>query len=211
MRGRYGFALLLIVATLDASASLKVINTAPGAVAGTLSYASGQYWLAAGKETMCVMVDPDDEAALAPLAGKKVEFSGPIQTWSDHSRCIVVGPAFPQAARVPAPMLGKARPVTIGAHGQPDIDACPSVGAALSSVAVRLAPATVAGVAARLDTGQSFYMCGSSPDGVWESVVIPASAGADCGVSGAVAKPRPYRGPCKSGWVEAKYIEVVAG
>lgn len=211
MRRCYGLALILAVAALDAAASPKVINTAPGAVTGMLSYASGQYWLAVGKETMCVMVDPEDEAALEPLAGKRVEFSGAIQTWSDRSRCIVVGPDFPRAAGARAPALSAGRPVIIGAHGQPDIDACPSVGAAMSSLAVRLAPAATAGVTSRLQTGQMLYMCGASADGAWESVVIPASPGPDCGFSGAVAEPRPYRGSCKSGWVEAKYVEVIAG
>lgn len=206
-----GLALTLIIATFDASASLKVIKTAPGTVAGVLSYASGQYWITAGTEPVCIMVDADDEAELEPLAGQRVEFSGPIQVWSDRSRCIVVGPAFPKAAVAPAPPRSPARPVIIGAHGQPDIDACPSVGAAVSPVAVRLAPVATAGIAVRLQAEQTMYLCGASADGTWESVVIPASPGADCGVAGPVEAPRPYRGSCKSGWIEATYVDVVAG
>jgi hypothetical protein len=202
----FAFATLLVVSTVDAA---PAVRTAPGTVTGEFSYAAGQYWIKAGSETVCVMVDESDEAALAPLNGKKIVFTGPIQTWPDRSRCVVVGPDFPRLAQAPTSV--RPRPVTIGAHGQPDIDACPSIGAALAPVAVRLAPADAAGVVLKLAAGQDFYMCGATADGLWESVVVPPSSGADCGVSRAVKTPRPYAGPCKSGWVPARQVEVVAG
>jgi len=204
-----GFAIALAFSSLGAHAATKVVGTAPGSVSGVLSYASGQYWVESGSGTLCVLVDEADEAALAPMVGKKIAFTGPVRTWSDRSRCIVVGPDFPTlAAARPA---AAAVPVVIGAHRQPDIDACPSLGVVTSAVAVRLAPGEGAGTAVRLAAGDAVYLCGASPDGAWESVVVPPTAGADCGVSGAVATPRPYRGSCKSGWVPARLVDVVAG
>lgn len=209
MPRNYGFALVIALATFSAAAAAKVVKTEPGSVTGVLSYASGQYWISSGNETLCVMVDMSDEPTLERQIGKKVVFAGPIQTWSDKSRCIVVGPDFPKLADVP--LRGLVQPVIIGAHGQPDIDACPSVGAAVTVVAVRLAPDEAASASARLQAGQAVYLCGTSPDGTWESVVVPASPGADCGVSRAVQRPRPYAGSCKSGWIQAEYVQVVAG
>jgi hypothetical protein len=48
----------------------------------------------------------------------------------------------------------------------------------------------------------------------WQGIVYPSGDNqdlGDCRVSSTVAKPEPYKGPCQYGWVEAKYIELVAG
>jgi hypothetical protein len=209
MPRRIGLALVLAVSTSSAVATLKVIGTAPGALVGELSYAAGQYWLTSGREELCIMVEAPDEAALEPLVGQKISFTGPIQTWSDRSRCIVVGPDFPKPADTAS--RPRAMPVMIGAHGQPELDACLSIGALAAPAALRSAPDPAAGTSAQLLAGQTVHLCGASADGAWESIVVPPRAGQDCGVSAAVATPRPYAGPCKAGWVPAGDVEVLAG
>lgn len=205
----FGVALLVMAWASPSMAATKVVKVAPGTVTGELSYASGQYWIRSGKETLCVMVDPPDEAALEPLVDSAVSFTGPIQLWSDQSRCVVIGPDFPEPAKtVTGPRIV---PVVIGAHGQPDLDACLSMGAMTSPVAVRLAPDPAAATSVRLSAGQDAYLCGTSADGAWESIVVPPAPGADCGVSGAVETPHSYAGPCKSGWVPVEQVEVIAG
>lgn len=202
-------ALSLVACTSVSFAATQVVRTAPGSVTGVLSYAAGQYWLQSGKEALCVMVDAPDEAALEPLVDARVAFTGPIQVWSDKSRCIVVGPDFPQPATRVSTVSHV--PVVIGAHGQPDLDACLSVGATASAVAVRLAPDAGAAASVQVPAGQQVYLCGASADGRWESVVVPPRSGADCGVSRAVPAPRPYTGTCTSGWVPADQVQVIAG
>jgi hypothetical protein len=113
------------------------------------------------------------------------------------------------ASSAPAP--SRVQPVRIGANGQPGLDACPSTGQIASAVAARLAPTGQASVSLTLRAGQSVYLCGSSSDGAWESVVVPAREGQDCGVSRPVSFPRVYAGPCRSGWVPAGSVRVVAG
>lgn len=70
-----------------------------GTVTGTMSYASLSYWIASGKENICINYDAADDAILIPLNGKKVVYSGAIETSestqkgrSTKSRCITVGP-----------------------------------------------------------------------------------------------------------------------
>lgn len=207
---RKSVLILLVVAWASSSiAATRVIETARGSVTGVMSYGSGQYWITSGNHVLCVMVDPPDEAALEPLVDSQVSFVGPIQLWSDKSRCVVVGPDFPRpATAVAAPEI---TPVVIGAHGQPDLDACLSVGAISSPVGVRLAPSRSAVASVPLPAGQQVHLCGTSADGAWESVVIPAEPGQECGVSGAVETARPYAGPCMSGWVPAGNVQVIAG
>lgn len=79
----------------------KLLSTETGTVSGTLSYASMQYWIQSGKETICVMYDDKDEDRLMALNGKKVTFSGPVQTWNNQKakHCIVVGPNYPKEVK----------------------------------------------------------------------------------------------------------------
>ena len=202
-------ALLVVGSASSSVAAAKGVKTSPGSVSGVMSYSAGQYWIESGKEVLCVMVEPADEAALEPLIDAHVAFTGPDKVWPDKSRCIIVGPDFPKSTKKTSG--AGVVPVVIGAHGQPDLDACLSVGAFPSAVAVRLAPSEGAGTSVQVPAGQEAYLCGASADGAWESVVIPSRPGQDCGVSGAVDAPRPYAGPCESGWVPAKQVEVIAG
>jgi hypothetical protein len=110
-----------------------------------------------------------------------------------------------------SPAPSRVQPVRVGTHGQPDLDACLSLGQTTSPVVVRLAPSDSASAVVSLRAGQEVHLCGSSKDGTWESVVIPGKAGEDCGVSSAVPTPQIYSGPCRSGWIPSKRIRGVAG
>jgi hypothetical protein len=60
---------------------------------------------------------------------------------------------------------GARLPVRIGTHGQPELDACLSIGRSTSQVAVRLAPREQAAVSVILRKGQEVFLCGPSADG----------------------------------------------
>lgn len=96
-------ATALSVACLSAQAAgaPKLLTTETGTVSGTLNYASMQYWIQSGKEAICVMYDDKDEDRLMALNGKKVTFTGSVQTWSNQKskHCIVVGPNYPKEVR----------------------------------------------------------------------------------------------------------------
>ena len=110
----------------------------------------------------------------------------------------------------------RAVPVEVG--GSEEWDACGSVGQVRGLkadgdgfLAVRAGPGAAYAMLDKLGNGRLVYLCGSR--GGWTAVVY-APTGADasvCGVSSAIAKARVYRGPCKSGWVNTTWIEVVAG
>ena len=65
----------------------------------------------------------------------------------------------------------------------------------------------------RLRNGTPVILCDSSRDGKWSGIVYPAAGQtiADCGTSTPVAKPSPYRGPCRSGWVASTFVVATAG
>ncbi len=79
-------------------------------------------------------------------------------------------------------------------------------------LAVRSRPTAGARELARLRNGQTGYLCASSADGQWQGVVYaPAGRDIDCGVGTPISHSRPYRGPCASGWVSSRFVELVAG
>jgi hypothetical protein len=62
----------------------------------------------------------------------------------------------------------------------------------------------------RLHAGQVISIC--QEKGAWLGVVFAgAGASQNCGVATAIAHARPYRGPCTSGWVHKRYIDIIAG
>ncbi|UZW62532.1 hypothetical protein [Lysobacter enzymogenes] len=122
--------------------------------------------------------------------------------------------ALAQAPALAAPP--RAVPVEVG--GSEEWDACGSTGRVRGLkadgdgfLAVRAGPGADYAMLDKLGNGRLVYLCGSR--GRWTAVVY-APAGADasaCGVSWAIAEVEVYRGPCKSGWVNTAWIEVVAG
>ena len=107
------------------------------------------------------------------------------------------------------------RPVRIATHEQPDLDACLSmarvVEAGGTGLAVRAAPDGAAAVTDEIAVGAVVFLCDASEDEVWSGVVYPQTEDQDCGLGSGVETPKPYDGPCKSGWVLAERVPVEAG
>lgn len=110
------------------------------------------------------------------------------------------------------------RPVQVG--GDADLDACGSVGQVVrlnpkgdNFLSVRAAPNEKAMQVAKLGPKATVTLCDQTPGGAWYAIVFPRSgqASVDCKVSSPIAKRQVYRGPCASGWVSAKFIEIIAG
>jgi hypothetical protein len=79
-------------------------------------------------------------------------------------------------------------------------------------LAVRERPAPHAREVDRLGTATLVWLCEGAGD--WQGIVYADGAIqdlGDCRVSSPVAQPRPYDGPCKTGWVAARYLQLVTG
>ncbi len=108
-------------------------------------------------------------------------------------------------------------PVRVGIHE--DLDACGSFAEVKGLnpqgdgfLAVRSGPGADYAMRDRLREGATFYVCGESADGRWMSVVYPRKGQTQeqCEVS----SPKPggaYRGPCAYGWVNARWVNILAG
>ncbi|MBP6750955.1 MAG: hypothetical protein KA144_15075, partial [Xanthomonadaceae bacterium] len=107
--------------------------------------------------------------------------------------------------------------VRVGIHE--DLDACGSFAEVKGLnpqgdgfLAVRSGPGADYAMRDRLREGATFYVCGESADGRWMSVVYPRKGQTQeqCEVS----SPKPggaYRGPCAYGWVNARWVNILAG
>ena len=71
----------------------------------------------------------------------------------------------------------------------------------------------IVGRVAKLGPDAEVYVCEISADGQWLGVVYDPNGltTARCGVTRAVDVAKPYTGPCQSGWVFGKYVDVYAG
>lgn len=105
------------------------------------------------------------------------------------------------------------RPVRIGTHEQPDLDACLGSGtvAAGDPVIVRTRPEADAPRMDELAADTWIHLCDDSDDGAWSGVVYPTKPDEDCGVGSPVAEPKAYDGPCKSGWIPNDRVTHQAG
>jgi hypothetical protein len=105
------------------------------------------------------------------------------------------------------------KPVMIGEAGE-YVDACPSLGVANpepgKKIVVWAEPIDRSFAFGELEPGSSLYLCDDSVEG-WSGVVYSTNQDEDCGVSSPIFGEEMYSGPCASGWVEKKYLKVVAG
>ena len=110
------------------------------------------------------------------------------------------------------------RPVKIG--GDATFDACGgnSIVVGLNPkgdnfLAVKAGPSLKAKRIDKLGPSTEVYLCEQTADGAWSGIVYDASGKwtARCGVMSTVATRRSYTGPCQSGWVSSKYLELIAG
>ncbi len=106
----------------------------------------------------------------------------------------------------------------VGLEG-PEADACPGIGRVNGLeprrgdlLRVRSEASEIATVTDELKVSTLVWLC--EADEGWQGIVYPKGEHqdlGDCRVSSALAAPEEYKGPCQFGWVQAKYIELVAG
>ncbi len=120
-------------------------------------------------------------------------------------------PGFAKPAALPA-----ARPVMVG--GEAEFDACGGVHKVVglkakgdNFLSVRAAPSVRGRERDRLKMGRMVWSCDSTEEGEWIGVVYERIPGQECGVGTPIAKRRAYAGPCASGWVSGRFLELVAG
>jgi hypothetical protein len=104
-------------------------------------------------------------------------------------------------------------PVQYG--GDENLDACPTLAQVTNLsegkdefLAVKAAPHLKATRLDKLHRGQSLWICQEKKD--WYGVVYSTGQNQNCGVTQAVKTKKVYDGPCKSGWVSKKFVELVA-
>lgn len=108
--------------------------------------------------------------------------------------------------------------VLIGRDG-PENDACGAVGKigwldpqSDASLAVRGDPSLTGMEQDRLEPGTLVWLCDAQDE--WQGIVYPTGNYqdlGDCRVGTPIAEPQAYGGPCRAGWIEGKYIHLVAG
>ena len=150
-------------------------------------------------------------AWLAASCSQQQEEAGPDQVQE-------TAPAPDVAAAEAAPSTearADGTPVPVMAGGEPQLDACAAAAvvsgldpAGDNFLSVREGPGSGYGEADRLSEGQAMTVCDG--DGQWLGVVY-AKDGTDCGLSSPAALRVPYAGPCRSGWVAARFVTVTAG
>ena len=109
------------------------------------------------------------------------------------------------------------RPVRVGLSG-PEMDACLSLAEVRgldrnggNMLPVRAMPSRVARALDGLGPGRQVWVCDGDAVPGWTGIVYAAEPGQDCNVGAPVSTPRPYAGPCRQGWVAARYLSVIAG
>ena len=120
---------------------------------------------------------------------------------------------------IPEPEPAPVRAVKVGTQG-PNVSACkglgyvanlPETGGINDFLAVRHAPTTRGEQIDKLGNGHPIVLCDQNESGSWIGIVYENSRNARvarCGAVQKVASARPYDGPCQSGWVYSKYVEV---
>jgi hypothetical protein len=75
-------------------------------------------------------------------------------------------------------------------------------------LSVRAAPSASRREIGRLYNGRQVYVCQTR--GAWYGIVY-GRPGGDCGVTTPWIRRLPYTGPCRSGWVARRWVEIWAG
>ena len=124
------------------------------------------------------------------------------------------GDAPPSQAAYDGPIPS---PIKVGSDG-PDMDACGSYAEVgdLSDTEdgflyVHDAPSAETKARHRFSQGQGVAVC-QTQNG-FSGVVYPGEGQtlSDCGTGSPVATEQNYTGPCRAGWVESRFLEMIAG
>jgi hypothetical protein len=119
-----------------------------------------------------------------------------------------------------APLAAEVSSIPIVIGGNDEMDACPSVGAVTGLkvkgdgfLSVRSGPGTQFPEKDRLLEGALFYMCGgkNARGSDWIGIVYSKKNTDTCGVTSPIENVTVYKGPCKWGWINSKWVKVVAG
>jgi hypothetical protein len=110
-----------------------------------------------------------------------------------------------------------ARAVKLG--GDAEQDACGGVLKVIglkargdNFLSVRAAPSPLGRELDRLRMGAMVWSCDSTEEGEWIGVVYKRRPNdPDCNVGTPIIRRRNYVGPCASGWVAGRFLELVAG
>ncbi len=120
--------------------------------------------------------------------------------------------AFPETGAVAQPI---GRPVRYGLNG-PELDGCTPYSEIRglnprgdNFVSVRAAPSVRARELDRLGPGRRVWICDEVPG--WAGIVYGPRGSTGCNVESPIPRVRPYRGPCRSGWVSSRYVTPIAG
>jgi uncharacterized protein YgiM (DUF1202 family) len=110
-----------------------------------------------------------------------------------------------------APSADKSVPVMVGEVAR--LNACPSLGVITSAneVSLHSGPGDGYQVITKLEKGDHVHVCSIFRDSQWTGVVLAMDGILDCGVWSPIPAPKPYDGPCISGWIPANAVEIVAG
>ena len=98
-------------------------------------------------------------------------------------------------------------PVSVG--GEAELDAC-AVGVVRSGdgLPVHAGPAGTFGRIDQLEAGSRVWLC--ERVGEWIGAIYGEGT-EDCGLASPLPARQPYQGPCGSGWIEERGVELMAG
>lgn len=121
------------------------------------------------------------------------------------------------AGAEPATIEPGERLVIVGGEDR-ELDACGALGRVKkldprgdNFLSVRISPSATAREKDRVRPDQNLFLCDDA--GEWIGVVYAQKEDAEqnCGVATPSAYDGAYRGPCRYGWVNRRYIELIAG
>ena len=145
------------------------------------------------------------------------------QSAQDEAPSEATGSATPATPAISTPATTAAYdgpiplPIRVGGDG-PEMDACGTYAevanldqAGETYASVRDAPSTETKERDRLDAGQGVEVCAT--ENGWSGVVYTKEGDEDqdCGTGSPVPDERNYTGPCRQGWVDSRYLEMIAG
>jgi hypothetical protein len=98
-------------------------------------------------------------------------------------------------------------PIVVGGE---QLDACGSVAEVKRrALPVRSGPGPRYREIDRLRRGVRVILCGEQ--GSWYAAIYSRNPGENCRIGEPYPKVASYTGPCRAGWIRARYVEIIAG